>query len=246
MKKYDALHQALIQSYRQALKNRYTPVYVHRFKELSGLSPAKLEALYHYCSEYFYPDIANRTQRDRALEALGHILKSPHRLWHFMGVILHAFGKLGWQLAPALKIAFQTLETYLGSQELEKLMLERARKQKRKPKDLEKQEILEALVAKLPQKRVIRFQKKLLTLFRFLAQEQLIKEIISLLNKAQSVMKEKKYSCFEQEGLGYGIKMLEAGYALFRQLSATEVPLVIKGIELIENDWYTKILSKKT
>ena len=240
--------EPLINAYRRELKKRYQRENIERFPALANFSKDKTEPLAQFFLEYVYPPFSQRIQRDQALSALVGVLKSPSKLWPLRGMALRSIGRLAWDLGTAFKVAFRSIEVYLKSLDLEKLMLEEAQKLWVGPMEIVKNEkaCIEKIMTRLAPPKVTRFQKDIFTLFRLLANSILLAKVIETMRTSQSIMGKNPhiYSEKEKAGLGYGLKMLEAGRRLFCKLDAKEVKLVLHAIRLVEEDWYKGCLKR--
>ena len=246
-----SLQEALINAYRTELKKRYQhESNVQRFPLLVRFSKEKresIELLSQFFLEYLYPPFSQRIQRDMALNALVGILKSPSKLWPLSVMSLGSLiGRFAWDLGAAFKAGFRSIEVYLKSLDLEKLMIQEAQKLSMDSTSVAKNESasMKKIMAHLNPKKVLRFQKDIFAFFAVLANHTLLIKVIETMRISQGLMEKHPliYSEQEKAGLGYGLKMLENGYQIFCELAKEEVELILGGIRLIEEDWYAKCL----
>lgn len=237
------LRTALIEAYWQELSDRYDPENLQRFEDLAQIPPEKAGELRRFFLYYIYPPADRRHERDDAFNNLSNVLRSPRKLWPLMGQAFSSVFKLGRMITRALKAAYYTLDCYFESQGLEKMMLAEARKRDAAPEDFHDRRFLHGIVRAVPESKVMRFQKEVVQLFNSLADTDLLKSTLEIMEGSKRVMEQQTdlYSPEELGGLTYGQELLQAGYDLFLQLDEPEVKLVLSGIDKIEKDWYRRV-----
>lgn len=247
-----ALLEALVHAYRIELSKRYQKENAQRFPAFANFFTEKREEtklLTQFFLEYVYPPFSQRMKRDEALEAMLRMLKSPPKLWPLRSIALPSVRRLGWNLGSVLKAAFHSIEVYVRSLGLEKLMVKEAQRLFPDPAIITQNGSLSMrkIMAALPSQKVLHFQKEIFNLFSTLANSSLLEKIIESMHNSQNIMEKhpRIYSEKERAGLDHGIRMLEAAYVLFCKLDAKEVELVLQAIRLIEKDWYESCLRLK-
>lgn len=239
----DPLESALIEAYRLELRERYTGENAHRFRELRDLRPESIHELRDFFLAYIYPAAEGRGARDSSFDAMGEVLKSPRKLLPLFGTAVSSIFKLGGRIGQAMQAGLRTLEAYIESKGLEKAMLGEARAKHVTPEDLSHRARVYELIRAMPRKKILRFQKDVLRLFESLANTKLLESTLEIMNDSCKVMADRPQTYTQRElaGLGYGLELLGGGYRLFQEMSADEIRLVLKGIELIELDWYERV-----
>lgn len=229
------------------LRERYTGENAHRFEELRDIRPESIHELRDFFLEYIYPAAEGRGARDSSFDAMGEVLKSPRKLLPLFGTAVSSIFKLGGRLGQAMQAGFRTLEAYIESKGLEKAMLRQARAQNVSPEELSRRERVYELIRAMPRKKIMRFQKDVLKLFDSLANTKLLESTLEIMEDSRKIMADRPqtYTRRELAGLGYGLELLGGGYRLFKAMSAGEVRLVLKGIELIELDWYERVCAEE-
>jgi len=240
------LRTALIEAYWKELQGRYETENVQRFEDLASVAPEKIEELRSFFLYYIYPPADRRSERDEAFNNLSTVLKSPRKLWPLMGQAFSSVFKLGRMITRALKAAYYTLDCYFESQSLERKMLAAAKERGATPKEIHDRAFLHEIVRAVPESKVMRFQKEVVQLFHSLADTELLKSTLEIMEDSLKIMESQTdlYSEPERMGLQYGLDLLRAGYELFLQLDETEVRLVLDGIDKIEKDWYARVKAK--
>ncbi len=236
------MKQEIIRTYRKALERRYQIENLRRFPDLHLLIKEDVDMLRLFFIEYIYPIPAQRERRDEALDALLGILKSKRKLWPLFTTTLRSVvGVMGKDFLSITNAAFHTVESYKKSVDFENLLFKEAQKEKLFADNIN-EAILKNLVYNLPTKKVIQFQKEIFTLFSTLSNSHLLQKMISIMKICEEAIQKKQnlYTKKEIEGISHGLMMLSSAYELFCQLSPEKVNTILKGIRLVEEDWYQK------
>lgn len=244
----DALHQALIEAYRQELQRRYSPTEIQKHTALRELEEEKLSELRHFFLTHLYPSVIDRPQRDTAFDNLGLVLRSPRKMIPLMGTTLSAVWKLGRQFPSAMQAGWHTLEAYLESGRLERCLQKAALELHFTPEKLQHRESLHKLMLLIPEREVLRFRKNVLKLFKSLANTRLLQSSLEIMHNSRRIMDahQNLYGEREKTGLDMGLQMLDSGLKLFKKLNKSEIQLVLHGIEKIESDWYNELKANST
>lgn len=244
----DRLKAAVIEAYRGELSRRYSEANVRRFPELETIPVEVIGRLRDFFLQYIYPTPESRGMRDSSFDEMGNVLKSPRKLWPLFGTAVSSLWKLGGHIGAAIQAGLRTLEAYIESKRLERAMIEIALKENVAPEDFRKPETVAHTVRMIPKKKVVRFQKDMLLLFESLANVELLESSLGILKDSRKIMAGRPQTYNERElaGLDFGLELLTGGYELFRSLSPEEVRVVLRGIDLIEKDWYQNIYDSAT
>lgn len=237
------LKHAIIDVYREQLRLRYLPENCRRFKELKPISDAKLDALRDYFLECIYPSSQDRDRLDDAFDRMGDIIKSPKRLMPLMTLALRSVWKLGRMFPSAVGAGRNTLEAYLETRKIEARLIEYARKNKLTPEDVAQHENMVKMVADLPEEEMLRFRNEILNLFRHLSNVKLLEATVDIMNNSKQLMESRPDLYDEEELAGFhlGHEVLTRGLKLFQSLKTSEFPVIVRGIEVVEIDWYDRI-----
>ncbi len=243
---HSPLRNALIDAYRKELRNRYRLQNVRRFDEFAELSDEKIKALRDFFLEHIYPPAKKRELLDDAFDNMGTVITSPRRLKPLMGAVFKSLWTLARMFPAAVKTGVTTLEAYLETRRLEKLMLEYAEEHDYTPEDLTQHENIVAMVAGLPDGEVMKFLSEVIRLFKSLSNVKLLAAARDIMERSIDVMESRTdiYEENEIAGLRLGYDIIAGGVELFSQLDPEEFPVVIKGIETVELDWYETILEE--
>ncbi len=243
---HSPLRNALIDAYRVELRNRYQLKNVRRFDEFAELSDDKIKALRDFFLDHIYPPSKKRELLDDAFDNMGTVITSPRRLKPLMGAVFKSLWTIARMFPAAVRTGVTTLEAYLETRRLEKLMLEYAEENDYAPEDLSKHENIVAMVAGLPDGEVMKFLHEVIRLFKSLSNVKLLAAARDIMERSIEVMESRTdiYEENEVAGLQLGYEIIAGGVDLFTQLEPEEFPVVIKGIETIELDWYERILEE--
>lgn len=243
---HSPLRRALIDAYRAELRKRYQLKNVRRFDEFDELSDEKVKALRDFFLEHIYPPSKKRELLDDAFDHMGSVITSPRRLKPLMGAVFKSLWTIARMFPSAVKTGVNTLEAYLETRRLEKLMLEYAEEHDYTPEDMKDHDNIVAMVAGLPDGEVMKFLNEVIRLFKSLSNVKLLAAARDIMERSIEVMESRTdiYEENEIAGLQLGYEIISGGVELFSQLEPDEFPLVIKGIETVELDWYERIMEE--
>jgi len=240
------LRSALIDAYRAELQTRYSLQNVRQFDEFSDVSDDKIKALRDFFLDHIYPPSEKRALLDDAFDNMGTVITSPRRLKPLMGAVFKSLWTIARMFPAAVKTGVSTLEAYLETRRLEKHMLEYAERHEYTPEDLSDRKNIVAIVAGLPDGEVMKFLSEVIRLFKSLSNVKLLTAARDIMERSIEVMESRPdlYDEHEVAGLQLGHEIIAGGVELFSRLEPEEFPVVIKGIETIERDWYDQILEE--
>jgi hypothetical protein len=225
------------------MRLRYLPENCRRFKELKPISDAKLGALRDYFLECIYPSSENRDRLDDAFDRMGEIIHSPRRLMPLMTIALRSVWKLGFMFPSAVGAGRNTLGAYLETRKIEGKLMEYARKNKLGPVDVGNYDVMVKMVANLPDDEMVTFRNEILKLFHHLSNVKLLEATVEIMDNSKALMESRPDLYHEKElaGFALGHEVLTRGLELFQSFKASEFPAIIRGIEVVEIDWYDRI-----
>ena len=163
-----------------------------------------------------------------------------------MGAVFKSLFKIARMFPAAVKTGTNTMEAYIETRRLETLMLEYAEAHDYGPKDMRNHANIAAMVAGLPDGEVIKFLNEIIRLFKSLSNVKLLAAARDIMARCVDVMEDRTdiYEPNEIAGLQLGHAIISGGVDLFSQLEPEEFPLILKGIETVELDWYESILEE--
>lgn len=237
------LKHAVIDIYREELRKRYLVENCRRFKEFKPISDAKIDALREYFFECIYPSSESRDRLDAAFDRMGEIIRSPRRLMPLMTMAFRSVWKLGVMFPSAVAAGKHTLEAYLETRKIEATLMDYARENKLKPEDIAQRPIMVQMVAHLPEEEFLLFRSEVLKLFEHLSNVKLLEATVEIMNNSKELMESRPDIYHEEElaGFSLGHEILKRGLALFKTLKPSEFPAIIRGIEVVEIDWYDRV-----
>jgi len=240
------LEDAVISANRRSIEVRYDDSNLERLAGLNQLPPESVRDIRSFFLDRLYPAPEKRRELDEALSRLGDVLRSPRKMLHVTGASLGSIFKLGGMFPRAASAGFHTLEVYLDIRRIEKQAVAFAREKNWSPEDLAREANFSLLMADLPEKNVLHFRRELLKLFKSLADTELLKATIRILDDSGRVMRTENnlFTPQELQGLELGRELLAAGLHLYDRLRPEQIELVIRGVEQTETDWYERILAQ--
>ncbi|MBX7255815.1 MAG: hypothetical protein K1Y02_05600 [Candidatus Hydrogenedentes bacterium] len=240
------LKYAVIDGYREQLRGRYLLENVRRFGEFRAVSERKIELLRDYFLECIYPESQQRMKLDAAFDHMGVVIRSPRRLTPLMMMAVKTVWKLGVMFPSAVKAGAHSLEAYLETRRLEGEMLKYAHARGLTPRDVAKRETMIQMIAHVPKEEVIRFRTEVLKLFTCLSNVKLLTATVEIMDNSRALMESRPDLYDEEELAGFtlGHEILRRGAALFQQLKTSEFPMILRGIEAVEIDWYDRVLEE--
>lgn len=243
------LLRAVIAAYRGSLEERYAVPFVRAIPELADradlLTDEMIADVRAFFLEHLYPPPETRHIMDDAFDRMKDVLTSPRRLFALLGTAGRSLFRLGSMIPSAISAGLHTLEAVHEIRKLEGLLADRAHSQGITPDQFTQAGVLSGLVRALPPKDVVRFRGEMNKLFKHLSNIKLLDATIDILNDSRARMKERSDLFREEElnGLGFGLRILESGVALYRRLTPEQIETMHMGVNLIEEKWYDQIMA---
>lgn len=87
------------------------------------------------------------------------------------------------------------------------------------------------------------FRNEILKLFEHLSNVKLLEATVEIMDNSKELMESRPDLYHEEELAGFtlGHEVLRRGLELFQSLKKSEFPIIIRGIEVVEIDWYDRI-----
>jgi hypothetical protein len=239
----EQLKTLIIQFYRKELELRYQLDNVRRFSTFKEVPDDTIARLRDYFLGHIYPPPRDRKKLDEAFDHLGRLLSSPKRLRPLVGTMFTSLWTLGRQLPAAISAGRSTFDAYAETRKLEQYMLKEARKQVLTVADSGDHHRMLSLIARIPEKHVHRLIKDIMSLFHSLTNIALLRTSHEIMQRCYDIMESRPeiYEEDEREGLRVGLRLLQGGLELFESMDARLFPVIIAGIEEVENDWYERV-----
>lgn len=234
------LKHAVIEFYREELRDRYQLDNVRRFSHFDPIPDAQVDTLREYFLEYIYPPPKIRDTIDDAFDHLGEVLRSPRRLRPLMGTAIGSMFKFGTRLPAAISAGVSTLDAYMETRKLEKLLLQAARELGITKQDQGNRDRMICIMANVPEEDVRKLIHDVMQLFRALSNTKMLVTAVEFLGKCAELMKKRPelYTEHEVEGITLGRAVVKGGLDLFEDLGDEDLRNMVVGIEQIEMDWY--------
>lgn len=241
-----ALRDAVINFQRSELRNRYEIENVRRFEEFEPVSDESIHLLRDYFLEHVYAPPEDRAKLDEAFDHLGRLLASPKRLTPLMGTVLRSMWRLGRQLPAAVSAGRSTFDAYLETRRLENYMMKQAVESRLTLAQTRDRIRMLTLITSIPRKHVLRLIRDMINLFHSLTRISLLRTSEAIMEHVYEIMCDRPnvYPESERAGLALGIQVLQGGLALFENMDQELFPHIIRGIELVELDWYEAVCAE--
>lgn len=237
------LRNAVIQFYRDELRERYEAKNVRRFREFDVIDDKLLATLRDYFLDHIYPPPTDREKLDDAFDHLGKLLRSPKRLGPLIRTVLRSMWRLGRKLPAAVSAGRATFDAYIESRKLENYMIERAVAINLTALETKDRRRMLSLITGIPDKHVQRLIRDILSLFHSLTQIELLRTSAEIMEHVHKIMESRPdlYLESERDGLALGLEVLRGGLGLFENMDPAAFPLIIRGIERVEFDWFDRV-----
>ncbi|MBE7439654.1 MAG: hypothetical protein HS115_14455 [Spirochaetales bacterium] len=238
----ESLRAAVIQAYRQSLLERYDLAYLEKIPglQLAAIEEATVYQLRAFFLNHLYPEASERAALDGAFAELKNVIASPRKLLALIGTAGRSLFKLGTLIPSALSAGLHTAEAVVDIRKLENRLTEEARKLGWTVAQVQDTDLFKELVRRIPRREIERFRKELNKLFLDLANRELLRTTLGIMEDARNRMAERTdlFSASELAGIDHGLGIMKAGLDLFNQLSDEQIQAVHQGVNAIELHWY--------
>ncbi len=232
----------IIEAYRKSLVRRYSEENISRFPELSKFDRKIVDKLIVYFLELLYPPYETRKELDNAFHSLGSFVNSSAKFFGIMGNLGYAVIKFGKLLLQGIQAGIAALKSYLAANKFESELYKNALPYLEKGIDISQEEIFNSLIGKIPEKEATAFRHQVIKLFEILANKKLLEKIQEIMLHVIEKMEQRPdiYSTSEIRGIQMGFNIIERGKVLFDELTQEQIQIVLKGIDVIEKDFYER------
>lgn len=230
------LSDNLIEIYRQLVGERYQYEAFQTITELDeSITRERVEQVRAYFLNFIYPDASSRNKINMAFDNLDKHFKNPTHLLHLIGSGAAMALKFGFQFPQALKAGLTSLESFKSAQAFEKALLYAAIEQNLKPPISLKE--FEKLISTLPKEQLKEFIQSFDQLLESLTNTALLKKTVAIINDLIEKMKNHPdiYDKKDLDGITMGVKILDAGYHLFSEMTEKEKKIMTSLIIEVES-----------
>jgi len=230
------LEEAVIEFYREEIRQRYLIDNLRRFEEFNGIPEGLLNDLREFFLASIYPPLPIRRQLDQALDNVRGMLRSPKQLTPLLRTGLTSMLRLGAQAPAAVSAGLGALDALREAGKVEQLMLQAARDLDLDATD--RRAMLQAIV-NVPEETFVHLIHSLLDLFRALSNVKMLSATFRIMDRSMKVM-ESKPDLYDEElraSLRLGLMVLRGGLDLFVRLQPENFARIIAGVERVEMDW---------
>ena len=231
----EAVAAHLIDKYRERVGRRYHYDELSQHFELSdNITRELVDNIHHLFLNYIYPKAEDRKRLEHGFESLAEHLKNPAKSIFLLGDMTAAVLKFGFQFPAAVRAGAISLDSFVEAKKFEQALVDSAMEMNLEipVSDEDFQECLTAV----PKRRAKRFLRDFEGLMKSLTNTSLLRKTVEILKSLEKKMAKHTdtYTDEEIKGVGLGIKILQAGYDVFKDLDFKTKREVIKVI--IENE----------
>ncbi len=241
---------AVIAAYRRSLERRYQIASVRAIPQLAEHGALLSDELIARVRDFFllhlYPPAETRQVLDDAFDRMKDVMTSPRRMFALLGTAGRSLFRLGSMIPSAISAGLHTLEAVAEIRKLEGTLAARAERDGIAPGRIGEDPVFAELVRSLPEKEVVRFRAEMNKLFRHLSNIRLLEATIDILRDSRDRMQERGdlFTEAELSGISLGIDVMEAGVALYREVSPEQIDALHAGVNLIEEHWYDQMVGR--
>jgi len=239
----DALEEAVIEFYREEIRRRYLIENMQRFEQFKGVPDALLNDLREFFLASIYPPLAMRRQLDHASDQLRGLLRSPKLLAPLLRTAITSMLRLGTQVPAAVSAGLGAVDALREARKLEVLMMEAARELHITPEHQTDRDAMLRVIASVPKETHLRLVHDLIDLFTALSNVKMLSAMFDIMERCLKVM-DSRPELYEENlraGVKLGLAVLRGGLDLFLEMKPKDFPRVIKGIEMVEMDWFNTV-----
>ena len=237
------LEEAVIEFYREEIRQRYLIDNLRRFEAFRGIPDGLLNDLREFFLASIYPPLPMRRQLDQALDNLRGLLRSPKQLRPLLRTALTSMLRLGAQAPAAVSAGLGAVEALREAGKLEQIMMQAARDLDLEPGDGADRQAMLQVIANVPEESFVHLIHNLLDLFGALSNVKMLSATFSIMDRSMKVM-ESKPDLYAEElraSLKLGLMVLRGGLDLFLRLQPEDSPRIIRGVEMVEMDWFNGV-----
>jgi hypothetical protein len=249
--KRNELETAVIEFYRDEIRQRYQLERLHEIPEFGTIPDTMLDSLREFFLERLYPPAKDRARMDEAFDDMLHLLSSPGRLTPLIGAALSSMLRLSFHLPAIISAGLATIDAIKQTRQLEICLMAVAETIRpeldgvlgaKKPTPKYRQTMLR-LIAEVPENTVRSLIDNVIRLFGALSDVKMLSGMLYLVERCVEVMEARTevYTDKDRESLKLCLEVLRGGHNLFVQLSPKDFPKLLKGIERVEVTWYERV-----
>jgi len=237
------LEEAVIEFYREEIRQRYQLDRMRRVKQFDSISDEMLDALRNFFLDRLYPPQEMRADLHAAFDNVGHLLRSPKRLGPLLRAALMSMLRLGAHLPAALSAGIATVDALRETRTLESQMLDVAGRLNIGPEHASERKTMLRIIAGLPEETVKKLIGDVLRLFEALSDVKMLSGMLRILERCKDTMEARPetYGDTDRKSISLAIEVLRGGHELFMNIKPKDFPRLIKGIEITELSWYESV-----
>lgn len=227
--------------------NRNRLMQVPRIQEknlMSGIDQEDIDRIVALFKEVMYPPVEEREERDKSMDILTDILKSPVKLIHYlprMPKIIARYGKF-WK---AIHAGIDVISAYKTSADIENKILEYITDVLTEKENSTRADITEHLVLQANSSVSHRESRKMIRKVKYLTSagqdEKLIKESIAILEEVKAA----QTSPEEGRAADFIIGILQRLEQLNQAYSREKLASMIETAEIVETGYLEELLSRE-
>ncbi|MCL4691389.1 MAG: hypothetical protein KJ060_02630 [Candidatus Hydrogenedentes bacterium] len=237
------LKHAVIDAYREELRDRYRLDNVRRFGVLDQIPDKIIDDLREFLLEYVYPGSEERDKLDDAFDRMREITRSPRRMAPLMKSAFKTVWKLGMGFPSAMATASHALEACLEARKFETRMIDFAEREGIAVEDLAERGAVVRVFTSISDSEVAQVREEVLKVIGAMSDVNLLAAAVTIMENVREIADSRPdlYGDRERAGFSMGHEILRRGLELSRQLKPSDIPVIIEGIAVVEIDWYDRI-----
>ncbi len=249
--KKSLLETAIIEFYREEIRQRYQLERLREIPEFGIIPDAMLDALREFFLASLYPPAKDRTRMDEAFDDLIHLLSSPGRLKPLIGAAISSMLRLSFHLPAIVSTGLATIDAIKQTRQFETCLMAVAETIRpelegvlggKKSSQKYRQTMLR-LISGVPEGTVRTLIDNVIRLFSALSDVKMLTGMLYLVERCVVVMESRTdvYTDKDRDSMKLCLEVLRGGHNLFVQLKPKDFPTLLKGIERVEVGWYESV-----
>jgi hypothetical protein len=245
---------AIIEFYREEIRQRYQLERLHEIPEFEAIPDTMLDSLREFFLGSLYPPPKERLQMDEAFDDMTQLLSSPTRLTPLIGAALGSMFRLSFHLPAIINTGLATIDAIKQTRQLETSLMAVAETMRpaldavsgAKKSPQKYRAAMLRLISGVPEDIVRTLIDNVIRLFGALSDIKMLSGMLYLVERCVVVMESRSdvYTEKDRESIKLCLEVLRGGHNLFIQLKPKDFPNILKGIERVEVTWYEGIATQ--
>lgn len=240
------VNDAVLAFLRVELERRYDCANIKRFKQFKDIDPETVAEFREFALRRVYPEGQARTEIDMAFCALQELLRSPRKIASLGKVALSAVWSLGRRLPMAVTAGQQVIQAFSCASAVETRLSQGVIAKGIPWKSGLKTDDMKSVFAELPAELFEELVAALAHLLELAGNRDTMQTGLGLLEKIAAIMDASdQWTASDRQGVSMAMDTLTEALSLFSHIDDRDVPRFVKGIEMVETDWYQTLRGDK-